>query len=229
MWPADHSAHPFYYPAILTDVSPHRPQSVRPCHIFPAFSPRQPPASSIPPCIPAQHHLRIRLTRSRTATASTVRCMPGCPHLHIAAFIAARQTLLPVPDNPRRTQASSVFHPPPSSNTENGRVLAAISALTRRTRAKSDCTNTLCSRDILKYPLYSCICSQWQPMARPGAMGCPQCMSACVKTRHAARRSHKLAQYIAPAALQTLLQAESRLFRHVQLAHKINTKIFFQI
>ena len=48
MWPADHSAHPFYYPAILTDVSPHRLQFVRPCHIFPAFSPSQPPASSIP-------------------------------------------------------------------------------------------------------------------------------------------------------------------------------------
>ena len=95
MWPADLSAHPFYYPAILTDVSPHRPQSVRPCHIFPAFSPRQPPASSIPPRIPAQHHLRIRLTRSRTATASTVRCMPGCPHLHVAAFIAARKHCCP--------------------------------------------------------------------------------------------------------------------------------------
>ena len=218
---------------------PLRPPFLLPCHTDRRFAASPPICSPLPyfpslfsqpaastfntPSILAKHQYRhSTLTRPRTTTASTMRCMPGCPHLHIAAFIAARQTLLPVPDKPRRTQASSVFHTPPSSNTENGRVLAAISAFTRRTRAKSDCTNTLCSRDILKYPLYSCICSSAQPMARPKGMGCPQCMSACVKTRYAARRRHKRAQYIVPAALQTLPQEETRKFKHVQLAHKIN-------
>ena len=102
---------------------PLRPPFLLPCHTdrrFAASSPIcsplpyfpslfSPAAASIfnPPRIPAQHHVRIRLTRSRTATASTVRCMPGCPHLHVAAFIAARQTLLPVPDELSRTQANS--------------------------------------------------------------------------------------------------------------------------
>ena len=227
MWPADHSAHPFYYPAILTDVSPHRLQFVRPCHIFPAFSPSQPPAPSIPPVSSQSINTDIQHSHG-PARPQPARCA-ACRAVHISTLphlLPHAKHCCPFQINPGELRRAPF---PPSSNTENGRALAAISAFVRRARAKSDCTNTLCSRDILKYPLYSYICSQWQPMARPGAMGCPQCMSACVKTRHAARRSHKLAQYIAPAALQTLLQAESRLFRHVQLAHKINTKIFFQI
>ena len=68
----------------------------------------QPAASTFnTPSILAKHQYRhSTLTRPRTTTASTMRCMPGCPHLHIAAFIAARQTLLPVPDKPRRTPFS---------------------------------------------------------------------------------------------------------------------------
>ena len=217
---------------------PLRPPFLLPCHTDRRFAASPPICSPLPyfpslfsqpaastfntPSILAKHQYRhSTLTRPRTTTASTMRCMPGCPHLHVAAFIAARGTFLLA----RRTQSNSGelrLPSPPSSNTENGRVLAAISAFTRRTRAKSDCTNTLCSRDILKYPLYSCICSSAQPMARPKGMGCPQCMSACVKTRYAARRRHKRAQYIVPAALQTLPQEETRKFKHVQLAHKIN-------
>ena len=157
MRPTDHSVHPFLIPcqadrsfaALSLACSPH-PYSHSPFS-QPFLTARHqhlhPPVSRTA-SLPA-----VKTHMARTATARTVRCMPGSPHLHIAAFIApfiaARQTLLPVPDELRRTQASSVVIRP-SSNTENGRALAAISAFTRRARAKSDCTNTVFLRDIFK-------------------------------------------------------------------------------
>ena len=183
-----------------------------PLPYFPSlFSPA---AASIFPHPVSRHNITYAFDSHGPARPQPARCA-ACRAVHISTLphlLPHAKHCCPFQINPGELRRAPF---PPSSNTENGRALAAISAFVRRARAKSDCTNTLCSRDILKYPLYSYICSQWQPMARPGAMGCPQCMSACVKTRHAARRSHILAQYIAPAAQQTLPQAESRLFRHV--------------
>ena len=210
---------PFLLPSHTDRRFAASPPICSPLPYFPSlFSPA---AASIftTPCIPAQHHLRIR--SHGPARPQPARCA-ACRAVHISTLphlLPHAKHCCPFQINPGELRRAPF---PPSSNTENGRALAAISAFVRRARAKSDCTNTLCSRDILKYPLYSYICSQWQPMARPGAMGCPQCMSACVKTRYAARRRHKRAQYIVPAALQTLPQEETRKFKHVQLAHKIN-------
>ena len=84
MWPADHSAHPFYYPAILTDVSPHRLQFVRPCHIFPAFSPSQPPAPSIPPVSSQSINTDIQHSHG-PARPQPARCA-ACRAVHISTL-----------------------------------------------------------------------------------------------------------------------------------------------
>ena len=114
MRPTDHSVHPFLIPcqayrsfaALSLACSPH-PYSHSPFS-QPFLTARHqhlhPPVSRTA-SLPA-----VKTHMARTATARTVRCMPGSPHLHIAAFIApfiaARQTLLPVPDKPRRTPFS---------------------------------------------------------------------------------------------------------------------------
>ena len=75
---------PFLLPSHTDRRLPHRLQFVRPCHIFPAFSPSQPPAPSIPPVSSQSINTDIQHSHG-PARPQPARCA-ACRAVHISTL-----------------------------------------------------------------------------------------------------------------------------------------------